>query len=31
MNIDDDIQKEKIIIPSFKGAKNVSVGKSKDF
>ena len=31
MNINDDTQKEKIIIPSFRGAEDVSVGKSSDF
>ena len=31
MNMDDNTQKEKIIIPSFMGVENVSVGKSSDF
>ena len=31
MNTNDDTQKEMIIIPSFGGAENISVGKSSDF
>ena len=31
MNTNDDTQKEKIIIPSFKGAEDISVSKSSDF
>ena len=31
MNIDDDTQKEKIIIPSFWGVEDVSVGKFSHF
>ena len=31
MKINDDTQKERIIIPSFGGAENVYVGKSSDF
>ena len=31
MNTNDDTQKEKLIIPSFKGAGDVSAGKSSDF
>ena len=31
MNMNDDTQKEKIIIPSFVGAEDVSVGKFSDF
>ena len=31
MNMDDDTQKEKIIIPSFRGAEDVSVDKSNCF
>ena len=31
MNMNDDTQKEKIIIPNFGGAKDVSIGKSNYF
>ena len=31
MNMDDDTQKEKIIIPSFGGVEDVFIGKFNDF
>ena len=31
MNTNDDTQKEKVIIPSFGGAKYIFLGKSSDF